>query len=709
MHCSRTLSRTAFHRTASPTPAVALLLAVGLAQPATGASRTWSAGDGFWLDPTNWTLGFVPEWGDDVWLGSLAAAQNAHVLVNPEAVVVGGGDLHILNGVTLDLNGTEWASFGEVSISGAGSTMIVRPGPPGWNIPDFQSGLHLGAGSHFQLADDPLVKLYDDSASSGTISGRGRVVLESVTPFRNDGVIAPSNNGGLELTSSIDTAVDLDGLTGSGQLLLTTPFSRLSVQTSALTDSFGGTIFLGTGSLLTMDLDAGWTADAQSTINVASGMPGAAAQIDGAEFTLGGAVNIGGAHGALRILAETAVVDGADVFLGADDALEFDGKTTLEGGVFELADGARIDFDGPTHVEGGAFSMVGNSTNEGVVRFNSTTTWSGESTFDGVVRQVGDASTGGGLGIVINATTLDMDGNGSTHWAINAPLVVNAGALDLLGSQIFDGSLEIAGGFAGALAMHLTDPTEAWIMAGSMELAGAGGVPVTRIAGSHMIVTGDLHAVSGLPSITADATLAAGSAIDIADGVALRVRGATIVESGAVFAGTGMLQNGLGGTMLLESGAALGQIGLINNATLGIGESGPGIAAVDSFQSTASALWSIDIGGYAAGTEHDMLLVMGGPAEVDGTLAVELSDLGAGTFVPQIGDEFTILIASGGVSGAFGNSPVSLLPGGVGVHWSVIYNPNSVVLRVDHIVPTPGALAIAGLSSLMFVRRFRGR
>ena len=709
MHTSKNRTRTALTRIASPTAAAALAIAAGLAQPAAGASRTWNSGDGLWLDPTKWMFGFAPEWGDDVWLGNLAAAQNAHVVVNPEAVVVGGGDLHILNGVTLDLNGTEWASFGEVFMSGAGSTMIVRPGPPGWNIADFQAGLHLGAGSHFQLVDDPLVKLYYDSESSGTISGRGRVVLESVTPFRNDGVISPSNNGGLEITSSVDTAVDLDGFTGAGQLLLTTPFSQLTVQTSALTDTFGGTIFLGTGALLTMDLDAGWTADAQSTINVASAMPGAAAQIGGTEFILGGAVNIGGAHGALRILAETVVVSGAEASLGTDDALEFDGITTVEGGVFDLAEGATIDFDGPAHIEGGTFSMVGNSTNEGVVRLNAATTWSGETTFHGVARQVGDATTAAGLGAVINATTFDMDGNGDTHWAVNNSVVVNADAIDLLGAQTFDGSMAISGGIFGAMRINLTDPSAAWIMAGSMELAGSGALPVTRVGGSHMIVTGDLRAVSGIPTITADTTLAAGSTIDIADGVALRVRGTTTVESGAVFTGSGTLQNGVGGTMVVESGAGLGQVGLVNSAILRIGDGVPGIAGVDSFQSAASALWSIDIGGHAAGTEHDLLLVTGGAAEIDGTLAVELSDLGTGMFVPEVGDEFTILIAAGGVSGAFGNAPVSLLPSGLGVHWSVIYNPNSVVLRVDQIVPSPGAMTLAGLSSLAFVRRFRGR
>ena len=138
-----------------------------------------------------------------------------------------------------------------------------------------------------------------------------------------------------------------------------------------------------------------------------------------------------------------------------------------------------------------------------------------------------------------------------------------------------------------------------------------------------------------------------------------------------------------------------------------IGEHGPGIAAVDSLSSTDDASWGVDIGGYAAGTEHDLLLVTGGSAALDGILMVSLADLGAGTFLPQIGDEFTILTALTGVSGTFANDPVSSA-GGLTFEWSVIYNPSSVVLRLDNIVPAPGAgIVITGACALGAVPRRR--
>jgi hypothetical protein len=45
--------------------------------------------------------------------------------------------------------------------------------------------------------------------------------------------------------------------------------------------------------------------------------------------------------------------------------------------------------------------------------------------------------------------------------------------------------------------------------------------------------------------------------------------------------------------------------------------------------------------------------------------------------------------------------------GSVQYGWEVIYNANSVVLRLDRIVPTPGAIALFGLGGLMIARRRR--
>jgi hypothetical protein len=704
MHTSKTLSRTSPARTPHPGAAAALIVAAGMAQSAHGAWVQWDAGDGSWFTATNWNTGAVPTPANDVQIGNLSGISNSTVTFSNPGGTTAVQALELQGVMTLDITHGRLQADTFDNYSGH---LIVRS----------EEGLRaeLRSSSDITLMDDASLIVLGDSWSNGTIAGRGSVRIFSPDVFQNYGSIEPSNNGGLTLEASfmglpMPIDLDADGIgVGVSRLWLETPFSVLRVNAHSLADPYSWYTRMAPGSLLEMNLATGWEADADARVTIMGlDTPAAASQIAGSDWTFGGELVMEEGQSHLRVLANAVINDTATGAFAPDSWVEFDGETTVEGGVFIMQEGARIDFDGPTHIEGGTFSMVGNSTIEGVVRFNSDTAWSGETTFKGVARQVGDATTTGGLGTVINATTFDMDGNGSTHWAVNNSVVVNADAIDLLGAQTFDGSMVVSGGVFGAMRINLTDPGAAWIMAGSLELAGSGALPVTRIAGSHMIVTGDLDAVSGIVQITADTTLAPGSQIDIADGATLRVRGNTIVESGAAFTGTGTLQNGLDGTMLLESGVGLAQIGLINNGALRIGEAGPGIAAVDTFASTAPASWNIDIGGYAAGTEHDILLVTGGASTLDGLLTVTLNDLGAGLFVPQIGDEFTILASVGGVSGVFSNAPVSLLPGGMVVEWSVIYNPSSVVLRVDTIVPAPGPVALAAAAlALGVVRRRR--
>lgn len=192
----------------------------------------------------------------------------------------------------------------------------------------------------------------------------------------------------------------------------------------------------------------------------------------------------------------------------------------------------------------------------------------------------------------------------------------------------------------------------------------------------------------------------------IDNGSTLRMRGLTVVDADTTFTGSGTLQNGVGGSMLLDTGVSLSEVGLTNSGILRIGEAGPGVAAVDRFTSVDGAIWAIDIGGYLAGAEHDLLLVTGGGASLAGVINVSLLGLGGPTFAPNIGDEFTILSALGGVSGVFSNDPVTQV-GGLTYDWTVIYTPNTVVLRLDNIIPAPGSVALLGLGGLIAARRRR--
>ena len=552
------------------------------------------------------------------------------------------------------------------------------------------------------MRDNAPVRIFDDSESSGVISGRGNVLIASPIPFSNDGMINPGANGGVVLTQGSGSLlpIDLDGAAGNGQLLLNTPFSVLEVNASSLSDSFSGTVNMGSGSLLNMNLTDGWTADASSTFNIASAIVGAAAQIDGGHFTFGGHLNIGGTEGHLRILSDATLTPTADVFIGADDVLEFDGTTILDGGTYQFASGLGVvRFDGPTTVHNGTFQMNGNTHLHGRVEFNGATVWNGNLTVNGFGRQNGNATVSGPT--VISGAVFDLNGNNTT-WQVNNSLVVN---VDRVGSNVdnnFNGTMNITGGVLGRVTINLTHPNDPWVLYGEMNLAGSGALPVTRVAGNRMAVFGDLNVTSGIAQITADVSILDQATVDIAANSTLRMRGHTTVGAATFFHGAGTLQNGLGGSLLLDTGVSLANVGVTNNGVLRIGEIGAGVASVDRFLSTATAAWSVDVGGYVAGSEHDLLQVTGGSAMLDGLLAVTLIDPSGGAgaiFLPSIGDEFTILRARGGVAGAFLNDPVSQV-GGLTYDWSVIYNPNTVVLRLDAIVPEPSTLALCIVAAL---------
>ncbi len=701
-------------RTVSVRPQLAasvLLAAMGLAIPVHADVWRWQAGDGFWHLQANWTPngvpGVDPNVSNEIRIGGLPGVGNSTVWMNQSVAQMYYFDLlRISSGMTLDMNGRQLTGVnGGLVVTGANSTLIVRASE-GPNVMDMIAGNCTFEPGTSLVLDEGSRMRADYLASVGVISGQGTLYLAgglSGIGLVNTGTIAGSNNGGLNVVSSLTGRLDLDGHDFNGQqapgeLLLASPFSELTFHGDHLNDDFSGTVTMGTGSLLTMNMSNGWTADAVSTLNVSSSMLGAAAQIDGGHFTFGGDLNIGGSQGHLRILADATFNAPADVFLGNNDRLEFEGSTTIEGGLYNVSQGGRIDFDGATQIGGGTFTLVGNTPAQGTVNFNGATAWSGTTTINGFARQVGNASVS--TPTTINATVFDMDGNNDAAWTINHSLTVNTQAIES-GSQQFDGTLNMNVGAIGRLTVNLADPSAAWTMNGTMNLAGLGVLTTTRISGSRMIVTGDLNMGTGIAQITADTSLQ-GANVSIAASGTLRMRASTTVDAATSFGGTGTLHNGLDGAMLLNSGASLSQVGLTNSGLLRIGQSGAGVAAVDRFTSTAEAALGIDVGGYLAGTNHDLLLVSGGGTLLNGQLTVSLIT----GFAPQIGDEFTILSSLGGVSGTFANDPVSF-SGGLTYDWTVLYNPNSVVLRLGNIVPTPGSMALLGLGGLIAARRRR--
>ncbi|MGI9456607.1 MAG: aspartyl protease family protein [Aeoliella sp.] len=137
-----------------------------------------------------------------------------------------------------------------------------------------------------------------------------------------------------------------------------------------------------------------------------------------------------------------------------------------------------------------------------------------------------------------------------------------------------------------------------------------------------------------------------------------------LTGSGEIFAGTGPLHSpvrNLAGRV--EPGDGVGRLSIDGD-----------------FSNLVGATLAIELAGTIADTQHDQLDVSRF-AFLSGTLEVSLADIGAGEFVPAVGNAFTILTAGDSVSGMFDNL---LLPSGYS--WDIAYNPMNVVLSVAALV-----------------------
>ncbi len=653
--------------------ATALLLCVGLATPGLAIDRSWNTGNGNWTTAGNWTPFGVPANSDTIRIGDQPGVENSTVMLMPPGSGYGG--LEITDGMTLDTNGAELVSFGHAWLFGEGSRLIVRPAP-GANEYDFQGELDLSYGTFLELHDGVAVRLFGDMFSSGTIAGRGMILVSSVFPFTSGGIIQPGANGGLVLQHGLagDGQFDLDAL-GSGRMYLDTSFSELEVVAHSLYDAFSGTLKMAPGALLTMNLTEDWMMDSPAEVEIlGTNNPAAASLIAGSPLVFNGNLDVNSFEAHLRVLADMTFQENAVVIIGFTDWVELDGATTIEGGQFTLSNSGVLDFDGPTTVHGGSFFTISNDAADGTVDFNGATTWNGTVDIDGVARQLGNAFVNGPT--VIDADVFDMDGNGSTTWTIWESLQINADSVQSNAANMFEGTATVANGTIGQLEINLAPEYPSFTMAGEMNWVGHPALFATRYAGVPLELLGQLH-VSGHVATSA-ALEATGGTLDI-DGAnaILRLDDGGIISSGCTVSGAGELHN-TGLRTLLLNGAHLNGVGVVNHGTLEIEP----VAEVDRFTSAAGALWQVSLGGYDAGIDYDHLIVSG-EAALSGSIAVDFEE-GEDPFRPQAGDEFEIMTATQ-INGTFDAEPLTFADG-FRYEWAIEYGDGAVRLILETVV-----------------------
>lgn len=694
----------------------ALLALAGMAH---ADDKFWNAGFGNWGTGNNWFLAGVPGAADDVFIGNTIAAENAFVTLNVNATIA---SLTITDGMVLDTDTSQLTVTGHTNISGQNGPInsVIWPSRlQVWNgvvgADAILNSATVENEASIEINDGGTLRVngYLHVTGTGSLYGEGTLNLHSnaAVAFTLNGGLGPGV-GGLTINQNGTGRIDLDGNAAGDRMINITgaridgsDFARLTINGTGLHDDFDDDFWLAGQNTLTMNLSEGWTMGGTSLLRFSSGSHGGAAQVNGAHLDLHADLEFIGTNVWAQFNAPVTLHAAVFAGLGDGDRLEFNGETTVDGGFYTLGEDARIDFDGDTLVRAGHFTTFSNDRADGGVFMNGQTQYNGDVTVVGVMTQNGNASVIGQS--TIDAGVFDMDGqSGATAWVIGERFTVNATSIDADPPAGFDGTITVAGGFLSRLTVNIDGGAD-WRMRGTMNLSGDPGISLTRLSGTPVSIEGALN-IEDRVTITADTRLAPGSTttFDASSDVA-RFFGTTRVAAGAVFSGGGTLHNGAGGHMFLEHGASTGASGILNDGQFEVGSS-PGSATVNAFTQSAGGTWLVEIGGHAEGTEHDILHVAGPAisAHLGGAIQVALLDLGGGLFIPNIGDQFRVMVARLGRDGAFVNDPVTQVAN-MTFEWTVLYTPTEVWVRLDTIVPAPGAAALLGLGVLVMVRRRR--
>jgi arylsulfatase A-like enzyme len=118
----------------------------------------------------------------------------------------------------------------------------------------------------------------------------------------------------------------------------------------------------------------------------------------------------------------------------------------------------------------------------------------------------------------------------------------------------------------------------------------------------------------------------------------------------------------------------------VEYSTIALQTFGPtGVLAIDGdlFHLSGATL-AMELGG-AEQDEFDRLEVTGA-VRLEGDLEVSITNIGQGAYSPALGDAFTIITASGGITGALADTMLPQL--GDGLEWHLDYAANDVTLKV---------------------------
>ncbi|MBA2587151.1 MAG: autotransporter-associated beta strand repeat-containing protein [Alphaproteobacteria bacterium] len=472
-----------------------------------------------------------------------------------------------------------------------------------------------------------------------TVSGGTLVIGKSDVITSSSGVVM--TGGTLDVSSN---GVAIKALSGSGGVVA---LGSKTLTITAASGTFSGVL-----------QDAGGVGNRDGARDLTSS--------DFREVLIGGSLNLAGGTliltGANNYTGTTTIGTGALLRMGSGGRLASTAALAIDGGTFDL--NGRTQTVGALSGTGGLITLgsgalTTSSGNNSALASVTSGSGSFTKTGTGALSLSGGNTYTGGTNVA--AGSLLVSGPG-TLGSSSGALVVSGGVLDLGGTtQAQNGGVTLT---AGTIQNGTLSSSGAFALQNgsvSAVLAGSGALSKT---------TSGTVSLSGTNTYTGGTTVSAGT-LNVSGKV-----GSVSVVGGGTLAGTGTVGNtsvASGGSLSPGAGAATGTLAVAGNLVLS-----SGAAYIDYFAPSATSLTAVS-----------------GTASVNGTLTANAA---SGTYAA--GQRYTLITATGGLSGTFSSFSTPCLPSTVKGRLS--YDANDVFLNLDATAITPllGAIASTNQTSV---------
>ena len=512
--------------------------------------------------------------------------------------------------------------------------------------------------------------VFDDYFGIGGAGGAGLVFADGGTATIDAAV--RGGGGGLGIVSGLGGA----GIIGGGLTLrLGANANVAGGLTASSTNRASALVFTGGSNILSLQTGAILTGGISLNTNTTT------LQFDQANnYTL---PNVIAGAGSVRIAGP-----GSLILTGANS---YTGGTVIDGGSLWIGD------------QGTSGSITGNVVNNSILGFGR----SNDITFDGAISGTGSVvKNGAGTltllgtsiytgGTAINAGTLRV-GGGSTSGSITGDVVNNATlAFDRSDATSFAGGISGTGAVAKNGAGTLT-------LTGTNSYTGGttinGGVLRIGNGGTTGSIAGNVVNNGTLAFVRSDATSFAGT-ISGTGGVGKGGVGTLTLTGTSTYTGATTIDGGTlsvngsiaSSSVTVSTGGTLGGTGTVGATTIAGGTLAPGnsigtLAVAGNLSFSAGSTYAVEVSPSAS----DRVNVTGTATLGGATVAASFA---AGTYVAK---QYTILNATGGVSGTFGTKADTNLP--AGFKSSLGYDANNayLTLALDFTpasMPTPTPVA----------------